>query len=80
MLSLKKQKKENGREGNREMRYGVLGGLAAPPLNVNANSSLSFCVCFCVLSPFSFLSIFLSDDDDTDVVVANFLLLLAESK
>ncbi|XP_059592742.1 uncharacterized protein LOC100254503 isoform X2 [Vitis vinifera] len=32
------------------MSYGVVGGLAAPPLNVNANSSLSSCVCFWSLS------------------------------
>lgn len=67
------QKAENRSEGNREMSYGVVGGLAAPPLNVNANSSLSSCVCFWVVSPFSFyVFLSLSNDNDSDVVAADF--------
>lgn len=55
------------------MSYGVVGGLAAPPLNVNANSSLSSCVCFWVVSPFSFyVFLSLSNDNDSDVVAADF--------
>lgn len=66
-------KAENRSEGNREMSYGVVGGLAAPPLNVNANSSLSSCVCFWVVSPFSFyVFLSLSNDNDSDVVAADF--------